>query len=243
MSQNFEGKQRVKINDKSQNQNVLEFDYDFSKSSLNLDNLQIETGTIDKSYTIVRGLNLDGETKTIRVLIGSSSQTVCIKDAEVSSIEEISSTCNATNEYILSCDGTLQGNYQCSVEDNYYSISGLKNSAVLEYEQEEVIEGNLSLGVEKEIATENNTMKYIIFGVVGLLLIIIIFIVLAKRKNTQEKNSQIQQTSFSTDLRYNAAKKYVQEYKTKYSKEQLYQSLQKAGYPEDILRKVFQEEY
>ena len=86
-------------------------------------------------------------------------------------------------------------------------------------------------------------MKYIIFGVVGLLLIIIIFIVLAKRKNTQEKNSQIQQTSFSTDLRYNAAKKYVQEYKTKYSKEQLYQSLQKAGYPEDILRKVFQEEY
>jgi hypothetical protein len=107
---------------------VGEFDYDFS-AALDLNNLVVKKGT---GYVLVSGVNPSG-TKTLYLASTTNDTTLCIKDAEVSEISSVSSSCNQANEYIIACPGSSSG-YSCSISSGTYTITGLQNSAVKEYD-------------------------------------------------------------------------------------------------------------
>ncbi|MBI2107177.1 hypothetical protein HYT57_04275 [Candidatus Woesearchaeota archaeon] len=88
----------------------------------------------DKGFIIVSGLILPEKlTKTIYVDIKDQVATgVCIKDAEINSISEISSDCNGENEIFLQCNNETYNNYRCEALDSKYRIFGLKHSGILE---------------------------------------------------------------------------------------------------------------
>ena len=138
LTSKFNSIETVKIKDSSKKIDLISFDFDFSKSDLNLSSLYYEYNE-EKSYLIVNGINLElGKTKILKIKSNLNSNKICIKDAEISKIEEVSSTCNKTDEYIIFCDSkiTSQG-YSCNFKDGYYTIFGLKHSTVLEYKNNE----------------------------------------------------------------------------------------------------------
>ena len=108
-------------------------------TSLNLARIFIE-GPENKSnstydYLIVKGINLTSQnnTKTIyidRILNGTG---LCIKDAEITNISEISANCQGENEFSIKCPG-VNGDYSCTLieNDSRYMITGLKHSGVME---------------------------------------------------------------------------------------------------------------
>ena len=165
----YRGEQTVSIKSKELGLNILEFDHDFS-SDLDLEDLKISNGKTsnDKNYLIVSGLELEeGKTKTVR--IASQSNSVCIKDQEVDSVDQVSEDCLSFNEYILVCNGSVNSQgHSCKKFGDYLEISGLKHSAILEFDavdesnvlnendiKEEVKESNY----EKELSQENTKVK------------------------------------------------------------------------------------
>ncbi len=87
-----------------------------------------------RGYTLVRGWVLnDSQTKTVLIdALNSTSNAVCIKDAEVNSISEMSANCNGENETIVLCNGELQNGYRCTAGERFI-LSGARHSAVQEF--------------------------------------------------------------------------------------------------------------
>ena len=112
---------------------IMEFDYNLSKI-LNLTKIMFEKQSNNSfGYFIVRGVKLNGTTKAVYVdRTDTVINGVCIKDAEIISISQISSGCNGINEVKIECDGTLQNSYICSYNTTTikYKISGLNNSGI-----------------------------------------------------------------------------------------------------------------
>ncbi len=132
---------------------IAEFNFDFSRHKLNLTNLTIEKQTGNsKGSLLLKGLSLpEGATKTVYIDKSNASLNgICLKDAEISLISEISSDCGAGNEYKIECDGTLQNSYACSYNDslNKYKVTGLKHSGIvqLDYTQPVSQQSSLSSG-------------------------------------------------------------------------------------------------
>ncbi len=116
---------------------LLQFHWNFSNSSLYL-NFTLNDGPENSSYgsILVRGLVLQqNTTKNISLrAVNSTISSVCIKDADVSSVNNISYSCNAENESLVSCPGS-NSNYSCSLVNDtynrtYFTISGLRYSAI-----------------------------------------------------------------------------------------------------------------
>ena len=114
---------------------LVNFTWNFTNSSkLKLQNVSVTWGMTSYGYVIVRGIPLNGTSfnKTITLpRVNSSMGYICIKDAEVSSISQVSSGCTASDEVILSCPGT-SGNYTCTNTSTLIYVSGLKHSAVVQ---------------------------------------------------------------------------------------------------------------
>lgn len=85
-------------------------------------------------YVLVRGWELNmTQTKTIYVdKLNSSSNAVCIKDAEVHSMAEMSAACSGENESIVVCNGELHNGYRCT-EGDRFALNGVRHSAVQEF--------------------------------------------------------------------------------------------------------------
>lgn len=83
---------------------------------------------------MVRGWTLnETQTKTIYLdKLNNTSNAVCIKDAEVYSMSEMSSSCNGENETMVLCNGELQSGYRCAQEERLI-LSGARHSAVREF--------------------------------------------------------------------------------------------------------------
>jgi len=118
---------------------LIEFEFNLTEEQINLANLFIEKQDNESSYSymLIRGLDLtsQNQTKTVyldRILNGTG---VCIKDEELSSIDEISGTCKGTNEVWVPYNSSNKG-YNCSLvnNDTQYKISGLKHSGIKEQE-------------------------------------------------------------------------------------------------------------
>ncbi len=116
---------------------ILEFPFDFDVNILNLFDVEAEkeagSGIIGSIF--VNGISLtSSQRKTAYVnKLNSTSEYVCVKDAEISSINEISGKCNSTDEFLVRCNGVSQNDYVCSLDSSRYKISGLKNSGISEY--------------------------------------------------------------------------------------------------------------
>lgn len=116
---------------------IAEFDFDFSLHKLNLTNITIDKQTANETGSLIfRGLKMpDGLTKALYVdRINTALNGVCIKDEEISSINEISNDCSSNNEFQAECDGTLQNSYICAYNStlNKYKIQGLKHSGIVQ---------------------------------------------------------------------------------------------------------------
>ena len=137
LSRTFNGTNLVKINDG--NLTLAEFDFDFSANKLNFTNLIFNKQTNNATGSVIfSGLNLPlGYTKTLYVdRLNSALNGICIKDEEVLSVNELSSSCNSNNEFKIECDGTLQNAYSCAYNStiNKYKIKGLKHSGIIQFD-------------------------------------------------------------------------------------------------------------
>lgn len=134
LSQNFFDDRIVKI--KNINKTIVEFTYNFSNSTLDLRNISIDiqvNTTKGMAIVNIKGVPIIG-TKTIYVDNVNNLTTLCIKDAEVTSITQISSLCNGANEYGIKCPGTANNDkYNCAFADETntsFKITGLTHSGV-----------------------------------------------------------------------------------------------------------------
>ncbi|MEA3430011.1 MAG: MopE-related protein, partial [Nanoarchaeota archaeon] len=164
LNQTFEGDVSVVIN--ADNNTAVEFTFDFDNNYLNLSAIVIERQTgNDSGSVIISGVNLSeqGGTKTVYLDdLNKSVSGVCIKDAEISSITEISDYCNGTNEFSIDCSSTgytLNG-YTCTDLGGRLKIEGLNNSGVKEFEACTDIDGDgygvgCALGVDCDDTDES----------------------------------------------------------------------------------------
>lgn len=114
------------------NLTILEFLHDFTHV-LNLRNITINRqNNTEAGSIIIKGLQLAGVLKTVYMdrLVAAHS-TICIKDAEVDSLDSMTGTCSAADERYIACPGTA-GNYTCELNGPRYRITGLAHSAVKE---------------------------------------------------------------------------------------------------------------
>ena len=119
---------------------LVEFEWNFSLSTLNLYNMTIEkqNSTSSVGYILVNRLDLQGNTKKNITIddVHPNINSVCVKDSEVSSIDEITSSCSGIGEISVNCPGSNNG-YRCiRIDGNTrYKITGLAYSAAIEQEE------------------------------------------------------------------------------------------------------------
>ncbi len=101
-------------------------------NTLDLSKLTLNKTTNGSSAVAIRGLILTNSTKTIFLeKINATVKSVCIKDADAG-FDSISSTCDSTNETLVTCDNNTNGQYACYDTGSRYKITGLSHSAVKE---------------------------------------------------------------------------------------------------------------
>jgi len=136
------GEKKVKLSVGAED--IVEFDFNFDEENLELKLMTVkkqEAGE-SKGSIVVKGLDLtsQGKTKTVYIdNLDDESNAVCIKDAEIASVKEISDSCDSADEFLISCDGTEQDGYTCTeFGDTKYKIEGLKHSGIVQdYKEEE----------------------------------------------------------------------------------------------------------
>lgn len=192
-SNSFEDERNIKIN--QQSISIVSFNHNFSKSELNLDEVVITNSLIDsRNYIIVSSLNFNSSdnTKTIRLKKNPSYSSVCVKDENINSIDDISDNCNSTNEYILNCDGESNSiNLMCSIEDEYYVISGLKHSGAIEFENNTTSQ-NQEQEIQSSDSQSNSNWSGVAVGatltLLFIVIIVVVIIIFASRKASQNNN-------------------------------------------------------
>ena len=123
--------QTKKIEIKDNTTTIIEFDYNFNYSELNLKNIYIEKQPSGSKfgYLIVEGIN--ATKKFVIDKINSSSTKICVRSKAVTSISDLSSDCSSSAETKLDCPESF-GELSCNILNNKFEVSGLTNSAVKE---------------------------------------------------------------------------------------------------------------
>jgi len=115
---------------------VLEFDQDFSSTNLNLVDIEIKKQESDTTHGIViKGINESTvPDKTIYLDKRLSDGSLCIKDAEIDDIEDITTDCQGEDELFFGrCEeGESIGSVGCSIVNGRYKIQGLSHSGAVE---------------------------------------------------------------------------------------------------------------
>lgn len=132
--QNFTGNLPVVLK-QSDGKIITQFYFDFSKGVLDISNihLQKQDQNSTKGYIIVSGI--ENTTKTLYLdNINPNMNWVCIKDADISDISEITPNCQGTDEYMVQCNGRLTNeSYSCTNNGQEFIITGLRHSGVVQY--------------------------------------------------------------------------------------------------------------
>ncbi|VVB57323.1 Concanavalin A-like lectin/glucanases superfamily protein [uncultured archaeon] len=117
---------------------LVSFNYDFGTGmQLNFSALTIESGTNSSMpYASISGVDPDcvvgGKTLTLSNA-NPSYNKVCVLDAENATYSAISANCTAANEHLLTCDGTSQSGYTCTLSGTTLTITGLNHSAATQF--------------------------------------------------------------------------------------------------------------
>ena len=161
-------KKRIKFVDEDSVERVW-FEYSFN-SPLNMCGISIEKQPeFDKrGYLTVKGLsNMEKRLSVDR--LNSSSSYVCVKDAEVSDISEVSDNCDETNEREVKCDNS-DTKHPCEIIEDTFIVQKVKNSAVIEMLPGAIVTcvptwgnctswGSCVNGIKKRTCTDTRTPK------------------------------------------------------------------------------------
>lgn len=122
------GLQRVQI--KSGADVVVEFYWNFSKETLNLNEIYIErqNSSASRGYLLIKGIETP---KKIFVDRLTSSSKICVRNAQINSINAITSNCIRSYEYLLDCPDVNSG-ISCDLSEDFFEIEGLTHSGVIE---------------------------------------------------------------------------------------------------------------
>lgn len=114
---------------------LLEFYWNFSLGNLSLNfSVDVQGPSASVGSILIKGLVLQqNQAKNITLNRISSSNSVCVKDADVSSISDVSSGCTGANETLLSCPG-VAGKHNCSIVESsqFYRITNVSFTAARE---------------------------------------------------------------------------------------------------------------
>ena len=114
------------------------FDFDFTGNVLNLSDIHIgkQLAGATKGYIYVSGVSqANNTTKTLYMDdIDTNLNWVCIKDAELNDISEITPNCKGANEYQINCNGVEKYGYKCENNGTNYIITGLTHSGAMQSE-------------------------------------------------------------------------------------------------------------
>ena len=119
---------------KDVNVTLVNFSWNFTEKVLNFRNVTIERQTIaNKGSTLVSGITLtSGRTKTFYVDRIANIDSLCIKDAQIDRISEISSNCTGANETLIECPSS--NGYNCTKVENgtRFKVDGLNFSGIVQ---------------------------------------------------------------------------------------------------------------
>ncbi|MFH2028271.1 MAG: hypothetical protein ABIJ08_03995 [Nanoarchaeota archaeon] len=126
-NQSFSDVQEVRFYD--QNTLLFNFSFNFSKYSLDLSNVTIIKST---NYILI---NLSAQLQTNKTIYMTDSNfmSLCVKDAEINSIDQMSAGCTGSNEtdFTLCLGGTLTlGNITCTDQGTTIQFDSLMHSAI-----------------------------------------------------------------------------------------------------------------
>jgi len=125
------------LNNEADDSVVLEVNFNFSEYLDNFSSFKILDNAPYENYSwvIISGLNLSINSSFQKIIYFDkklNTSLICIKDAEIEDISEISVYCNSSLETLFnSCPKTI-GNYSCEISGNRYKITGMSHSAVRE---------------------------------------------------------------------------------------------------------------
>ncbi len=126
---------KVSISDNASNSTWVEFPWNASSSLFNISSITKEEnsgGSIGS--IIVNGIDVpEGMTKTLYVDdLEQGMDHLCIKDASIINISEISAGCDGDNETLVTCDNTSVDGYACTVAGSRYKVTGLHHSGIVQ---------------------------------------------------------------------------------------------------------------
>lgn len=127
LTRTMSGIQKVEL--KTENYTAIEFDWNFSQA-LDLDRMYIErqSSSASRGYILIRGIPAS---KKVLVQKLTDSTKICVRNAELNSISELTANCTGSNEILLDCPGSYSS-ISCSIENNFFIVNGLTSSAVRE---------------------------------------------------------------------------------------------------------------
>jgi hypothetical protein len=129
LSKAFNGSFEVRFMERKTTLVLFNFVFN-STNTLNLPNISIrKQNSNGRGSLIVRGLK--GVSKTLYVDNNSTHDGVCVKNAEIDFISEISSACTGTSETYVACPGS-SGSFGCAADGTKWAVSGLTDSGVIQ---------------------------------------------------------------------------------------------------------------
>ncbi|MCH8520225.1 MAG: S8 family serine peptidase [Nanoarchaeota archaeon] len=219
---------------------------EFDISQINFEQIEIIENVFNgRNYMLVNNIFLDeAHSKSKSLIIEQSSSNikeVCIKDAPISSITQISQDCTGEFEFILSCDSQIiQDKYSCTLVNEFFQIDGLRHSGVIEFVEKEesiIIEENIEVISSNPISSQ----QLMISGLIGIVVVIIIITILILI--SKEHHLRAPLTKHESNVEdIEQIKKYIQKHKTLFSQEILKEELLKVGYNKKDITKVLREE-
>lgn len=132
LSERFNDTRNIEIDEEGDIR--VEFTFAFNNNDIDLTNLHLrkQANSDSKGYLIVNGLDVN---KTVYLdKLSNVSNAVCVKDEEINSISSISNDCSKSGETIVLCDGSNSTKFSCIEQGGDYKVSGLRHSAVKEFQ-------------------------------------------------------------------------------------------------------------
>ncbi len=148
LSQGFTGIQTMKFSNNTNTFLEFNFDFDNSETPLSLGNIVFEKQDSTSLFgsALVRGLSLPpGFKKTLYLdNLDEARNSICIKDADITDISEVSGTCSGSDETLILCttEGTTKNGYVCSSLGKMLKVTGATHTGIIEFSDESSVEAS-----------------------------------------------------------------------------------------------------
>lgn len=132
----------LSINDTDRNITLLKFENDFENNTIDFYNAIIQEGTQNNIGSIlIYGIRPTAKKTVMFEKKNTTTQGVCVLDAEITTLNNFSSYCDGQGETYIDCANTTTGSYTCNELNisgtTYLQVIGLTNSGVKQQCQED----------------------------------------------------------------------------------------------------------